>query len=139
MAKNPQIRAIVGGLNRLTEKLMTRITLDVTANLIETTPVDTGWARANWVPAIGVPFVRSLSDVTPSSSDVSGANSAQQAGQGQLLRYKLPNGKIFVTNNVPYITKLNDGSSPQAPSGFVQRAITKAVTSDIKRVSGTTI
>ena len=36
-------------------------------------------------------------------------------------------GTAWVANNVPYITKLNGGSSKQAPSGFVQIAIARAV------------
>ena len=56
-----QIRAIVRGLERVTERVIIKITTDVTANLIETTPVDLGWARANWVPSLGAPVVKELS------------------------------------------------------------------------------
>lgn len=129
---DPQIRAIVRGLERLTERIVTKITLDVTANLVETTPVDTGWARANWVPAIGRPFSVDLSGVTPTAQNAAAAGSQQQAAlAGVATGYKLSMGKVFVSNNVPYILGLNDGNSAQAPSGFVQRAIQKAVTQDI--------
>lgn len=130
---DPQIRAIIKGLERLTERIVTKITLDVTANLIETTPVDTGWARGNWVPAIGAAFEADLAGITPTPQDAATAAAGQQnAIAGIVAGYKLSRGAVFVSNNVPYILRLNDGSSTQAPSGFVQRAIKKAVTQDIK-------
>ena len=133
MARDTQIRAIVRGLERVTERVVTKITLDVTANLIETTPVDTGWARANWIPAIGAPIVRDLTGVEATVQNASlGAGEQQQALAAVVTGYKLARGAVFVSNNVPYISKLNDGFSRQAPSGFVQMAIRKAVTQDIK-------
>ena len=121
-----QIRAIVRGLNRVTSRVVAKITLDLVANLIETTPVDTGWAKANWVPRIG----RTLNDPVgePGTSDAS----EQLLGQARVLSYKVEEGKVFVTNNVPYIEILNEGHSPKQAAGFVQRAIRKAVTEDIR-------
>ena len=120
-----QVTAIVRSLERFTERLIVKITLDVTANLVETTPVDTGWARANWVPSVGTPVVKNLKGA---ERIVSAAAAEQAAGQAQAIGYKLARGRVFVSNNVPYILRLNDGYSQQAPSGFVQMAIRKAVT-----------
>lgn len=128
---DPQIRAIVQGMELLTERIVVKITLDVVANLIETTPVDTGWARANWVPAIGAPFKEDLSRVRPDAASAGQASGKQQAAVGAMASYKLVRGSVFVSNNVPYINRLNAGSSQQAPAAFVQRAIEKAVTRDI--------
>ena len=36
------------------------------------------------------------------------------------------NTSIFLNNNLPYITRLNDGWSSQAPKGFVQKALEAA-------------
>ena len=134
---DPQIRAIIRSLERVTERVITKISLDVTANLIETTPVDTGWARANWVPAIGQPFTASLEDVKPQPGDISLATSRQNQGTASVATgYRLSQGSVFVSNNVPYIVRLNEGSSSQAPAAFVQRAISKAVTQDIRGFRG---
>ena len=133
-----QVRALIGGLDRLTERLVVKVTLDVTANLVETTPVDTGWARANWVPAVGNRNRRpaeSFSGRTPSAF-VQAATAKQAAGQVQVAGYKLERGRVFVNNNVRYILRLNDGYSQQAPAGFVQGAIRKAVTQDIRGFRG---
>lgn len=127
-----QVKQLTGLLEKFTERLIVKITLDVTANLTEDTPVDTGWARANWVAAIGQPVDEDLSRVEPTAQAAAGAVSRQQVSLGSVAaRYTLQQGSIFVSNNVPYITNLNDGTSRQAPRGFVQRAITKALTRDI--------
>ncbi len=133
MARDPQIRAILRAVDRFTEKAVRKITLDVTANLIETTPVDIGWARANWVPSIGASIDRDLEGVRPTPQAVASATVEQQAGIAAVAAgYRLDRGSVFVSNNVDYIGKLNDGSSAQAPAGFIQRAIQKAVTIDIR-------
>lgn len=130
-----QVKKVVGQLERFTERLIVKITLDVTANLIEATPVDTGWAQANWVARIGAPFEEDLSEVEPSPQAATSAASRQQASLGAVAaRYQLQQGAVFVSNNVPYITNLNDGSSQKAPRGFVQMAIAKAVRQDIRGI-----
>lgn len=132
-----QVRAIVRGLDRFTARVVTKLTLDVTANLIGTTPVDTGWARANWLPSVGQPVRKDLPSTRPDDGQaVAGAVSEQQGALAALVGYTLEKGRVFVTNNVPYILSLNDGSSSKAPTGFVQQAIAKAVTQDIKGFKG---
>lgn len=82
------------------------------------TPVDTGHARANWVPSVSEPHTGVVDGVSSGTHD---------AGVIAVLSYKLADGPCFVTNNVPYILNLNDGSSTQQPAGFIERAIAEAV------------
>lgn len=126
------VQAVMAALHKVTTRLVQQITLDVQANLIETTPVDTGWAKNNWVPHIGGPV-----DVPAGSREnVGPAAAASEAGKAEVLTaYTLDKGPIYVSNNVPYIGSLNDGHSKQAPAGFVQAAILKAVTEDIKKIA----
>ena len=124
---------VIVALNRVAERAVVALTFAVVANLVSApseggTPVDTGWARANWVPAIGAPF----KGVTGSRDSVSSA--AQTTGQAEVLSYRLALGPVFVSNNVPYILALNDGHSKQAQPGFIERAIDKAVFVDLARV-----
>ena len=121
-----QLRLIIRGLDRVAGRVIKKIVLDATANLIESTPVNTGWARANWVPSIGVPF-----EGTAGADDDISSHDQQDGIAKVVTGYSLGDGPVFITNNVPYIGALNDGSSSQAPSGFVQIAIKKAVTEDI--------
>ena len=115
-------------------RIVTAITLEAHANLVAApseggTPVDTGWARANWVPSVGRAFT-GLSGRRPRRGERSRAGmKATNALARIAASYRIEQGPVFVTNNVPYINLLNDGSSQQAPSAFVQRAISKAVRS----------
>lgn len=125
------VRIVVQSLNGFTEKLVRRLTLNVTANLIEDTPVDTGWARANWVPSIGAPR-RQTAGTRAAAEDGRIDLGPQTSGQLDVAAYKL-GPAIFVSNNVPYIERLNSGSSRQAPAAFVQAAILRAIRDTARR------
>ena len=126
-----QIRAIIEGLEDLTERTIIKLTLDIIANLVDVNPVDTGWSRANWVPSIGSPTDDPVG--MRGAAGVAEAASAQAAGRAAVLGYKLPRGRVFISNHVPYIQDLNDGSSQQAPAGFVQAAVRRAVRENSRR------
>jgi len=133
-----QIRLIVSSLNGFVERIIKKLTLDIVANLVTApgdggTPVDTGWARANWIPQIGSP-----------RTDVAGTRQQAEAGllpsdqasgvAAVATGYRLGRGAVHISNNVPYILRLDQGHSKQAPKGFVRRAIRKAVTRDLRGV-----
>lgn len=116
-----RVERVIEALDEFVEQVIIRLSTEITANLIETTPVDTGWARANWVPAIGQP-VRD-----PAGSPEAVNTAEQNSGISGLLRYQRERGSVFISNNVPYIIYLNAGSSAQAPSGFVENAIDRGI------------
>lgn len=119
---------VIGFLEQGVGRLIQRLSLDVNANLIEDTPVDTGWARANWLMSFGVPTVRDLSQVNPTTGLIQSARGEQQSGQARIAtQYNISRGPIFIVNNVNYINLLNFGSSAQAPAMFVERAIERAI------------
>ena len=126
-----RLRVVVDALDRFLERIVKKLVLDIVANLVKSpgeggTPRDTGWAAANWVPNIGSP----TTGTTGSQQRVS--NSAQTEGVAAVATgYKLIKGPVHITNNVPYIVRLNEGSSQQAPAGFVQAAIATAVRVDL--------
>lgn len=102
-------------LNRFAQKTgltltiaLRRIVLDLWRRIIKRMPVDTGRARAAWMVTIGVPSSEVLPPGIygpPPDPDTSGMKPGQQ---------------IFLTNNVPYVGFLEDGSSENAPAGFVR-------------------
>lgn len=127
---SPQAKAIAAALERETAKAIKALILEIDANLRKATPVDTGHARASWVPSIG----------SPSSAEPSGKSSSEhEAGVASVLRYKLGDGDLYVSNNVPYIHQLNLGHSKQAPVGFVEAAIDQAQATIQQRYSGLAI
>lgn len=126
MAKE-DITAIIKELDEFVGGLAQRLNVNIVAELQKTTPVDTGWARANWVPSTTVPFSGTAG--TRSEAELGNIDSQPQANGIAALasQYKLAFGDIFITNNVDYILKLNDGSSRKAPRFFVQSAISKSI------------
>jgi hypothetical protein len=118
MASDPQVAAIAAQLRAEIAKAATALTLEITANLTEATPVDTGHARANWVPSIA----------EPQDGEVAGTGmDAQAAGILAVARYQLGDGPLNITNNTPYIERLIGGSSSQAPAGWDVAAIDQAL------------
>ena len=73
------------------------------SSIVKKTPVDTGRARANWNVSVGSPDLSTTEDTrkTPKSKD----------------KMPDPNGdeSIFISNNLPYITKLEYGGYPNPP------------------------
>jgi hypothetical protein len=126
-----QIDVIMADLDLYTRGEIVALALNVNANLRESpplgTPIDTGWASANWVPSVGEPvYLQNLKDPTP--LDAIERASKSDAGVNDLLGWKPGDGSLFSTNNVPYIRPLNNGHSPQqAQPGFIQRAVEKAI------------
>jgi hypothetical protein len=92
--------------------LARRIELEALKGIVQKTPVDTGRARGNWQVTEGSPAAGTLESV-----DRSGGPTISK-GTGEILAAK-PFGKIWITNNLPYIGVLEDGSSLQAPAGMV--------------------
>lgn len=132
MAADPEsLEGVMQALTRFTEHVVRKVVIDVVANLVRApdeggTPVDTGWARSNWLVNIGAPHpgvIGSREAVSPHPSPIT-----------KMLGYRLGFGRVFISNNVPYIGRLNDGYSQQAPAGFVQRAIEKAIFVDLQRL-----
>lgn len=109
------------GLVENVSKLIGEVAFAAFQAIVSATPVDTGRARGNWIPAIGREQTQPTDDV-----DKSGTG---RLGQTQQLfgNYELADGKIFITNNLPYIQRLNEGHSMQAPAGFVEQGILAGV------------
>jgi hypothetical protein len=86
------------------------------------TPVDTGAARANWLVGIGA-----APSGTTEDTDKGGTATIQQ-GVSVIGTYPvnaLPD--LWIVNNLPYIARLNDGWSEQAPTKYVDTVIDRAV------------
>jgi len=102
-------KKVLGMLDKATRKLAIDIQNDVESQ----TPVDTGRARSNWLPSIGT----ARKDTTESTGGSPVIN---------FTSYQLGD-KIYITNNLPYIARLNDGYSKQAPAAYVDMAIQRQV------------
>lgn len=105
------------------DRLIRRCALATDAAVVLATPVDTGRARANWQVELGEPAAGVIGDLKDKKAqfDRSGQSTISQ-GSEAIKGYK-SGTSINITNNLPYIERLNDGWSAQAPSGFVEKAV----------------
>ena len=125
-----QVRGVISDLNRFVERAVTTVTRATVANLYDTNPVDTGWSRANWIPYIGdapdAPVGRR------NSQGVAQASFEQSSRRLDLSNFRLEHKRVVIANNVDYIVILNTSHTP----GFVQGAIRKAISRDIRGFRG---
>lgn len=95
--------------------------------LVTSTPVDTGRARSNWIVGSG-PSNEAISAYFPGKDGASAAANAQAAlQQAQDFLDSSDVSVIYISNNLAYIQYLNEGSSAQAPAGFVEAAVEAGV------------
>lgn len=116
-----EVDRVMDALGRATAKAGNNLALAIHAELVVTTPVDTNFARASWIPSLGAP------STADAGSPESPSQAAAAAGAATVASSSSPTAKRFVTNNAHYIGRLNAGSSKQAPAAFVQRAIRTAI------------
>lgn len=138
-----QVKQTASDFPTRVNRTITQLAGGILQALVSATPVDTGHARANWQVGVGFPIEDELGATvrTGPARDARGrfirgpANSSTversaaatiEAGKST-LSLRQPERPIFITNNVPYIERLNEGWSAQAPAGFVQLAIQSAL------------
>lgn len=103
-----------------------KVSLDILTRIIQRTPVDTGRARANWqvdLDRIPTGTVESIFE-GPKGSRSSLPGTIQQGVVAGVLNRINGQTTVYIANNLPYITRLEEGWSGQAPQGMV--AITVA-------------
>lgn len=101
-----------------------QVAIAIITDLVIETPVDSSKALSNWVVGIGAPNRSVLEPYSyghlGSTQEISAADAI--AAARAVLATKQPGQPIFISNNLPYIRRLNEGSSSQAPAGFVERS-----------------
>lgn len=108
-----------------TNELKHEIARIVHRDLLTVTPVDTSEALSNWVLTSEEPWAVPLPphyEGIHGSTQAESINAALIAGEQQ-LKLNRPGESIFISNNAPHIKSLNEGSSGQAPAGFVERSV----------------
>jgi len=114
-----RIRAIGDRVEKNVDATVRKTAILINQTVISATPVDTGRARGNWFASVGSPITGDSTETDKSGAGRISANNSKISGakSGQT---------IFLSNNLPYIGKLNDGSSAQAPANFVEQAVQTA-------------
>lgn len=122
-----RIRVMGKRLEENADALTRKTALAVDGAVVIATPVDEGRARSNWQVNLDGPAQGTIPAYEPGQEgSTGGANSRAAVEQGKSVigQYKGGTGSaIHITNNLPYIKRLNDGWSGQAPAGFVEKAV----------------
>ena len=94
------------------DKIVRKVCLDLTRDIVLLTPVKSGMAKSNWF--LGTNRVSST-ETTASK------NGAPSLGRASEFASTLKTGGVFfIVNNLPYIMALEYGSSTQAPAGMAR-------------------
>jgi hypothetical protein len=114
------IENIVLRVNSQIDAQIRAVTIGLFSSIIKMTPVDTGRAKGNWQCTInsGATNVVTRDDNSPYGS-------ANGETMDMLLTTIPPRAghKVFLSNNLPYIERLEYGYSKQAPSGMVRVSV----------------
>lgn len=114
------------------ETVVKKIALQTFTGIVKKTPVDKGRARASWVIGVGN---RQNSPVLSDNQQFSATEATRYAGEelAELSRIK-PFSVVFISNSLPYIEVLENGSSDQAPNGMVAVTL-QEVERDLNRIT----
>ena len=94
-----------------------KVVFDMTSTIVKMTPVDTGHARSNYFWGVS-----RVTNADPAENK-GGAPSITRAGEFSTgLR---AGGVVYLTNNLPYIMKLEYGASKQAPAGLARVTVAR--------------
>ena len=107
--------SLSGGIHRFGQRVIVQneqmrraIITELFGSVIKDTPVDTGRARANWQTEINAPKTNELN-----TTDKTGAGAkAEVVGKANASRW---GDALHLTNNLPYIFKLEYGGYPNPP------------------------
>lgn len=118
LAKSLRGRALRVGLNL--DRAVKETAIAVLDTVVHKTPHDTGQARRNWQVAI-----RSARPInTPlEETDYEGDRTVAEGTAIIRSTARQPGQVVFITNALPYIQRLNEGWSQQAPAGFVEQCV----------------
>ncbi len=118
---NDGFAASLGGFSRRTgirmDLVVRKVAIDVTADLVRSTPVDTGHARSNWF--LGK---ERLTDTDIQASRTGASSMARATAFASNLK---AGDTFFIVNNVAYIMPLEYGSSNQAPAGMARATVAR--------------
>ena len=125
-----QIKALDAALPQVASNIASTAVMVGLTDLVNVTPVDTGQAISNWQVTLNDPPTTALPPYVPSpkghKEDMGVTRDANVQptleAATSALQAKLPGQVIHLANVLPYIVPLNNGTSTQAPAGFVERS-----------------
>ena len=122
------------------DKVVRKVVIDMTRELVMATPVDTGMARSAWfwgmsrvttVPSMDVSKVvkqKRFETIGGKKVYYRDSNASRNGGESIARSLEFASGLkaggvFYITNNLPYIMRLEYGSSSQAPGGMARKTV----------------
>ena len=95
-------------------RLVRQVATAIGATVVDTTRVDTGAARSNWVATLNAPASGVIPPYAPGNklgpSEIANATGAKAQQKQVIERFDArKHDGVFITNNIPYIETLNNG------------------------------
>ena len=112
-----KMRAWADDIPKQVNEIKKQAVNEIVQQIVPDTPVLTGQARSNYFTTNGAPDTSSLAYGPFTQDGYQSINRARTATAAAK-----PGVPMFITNNLPYIGKLNGGSSKQAPANFIEIA-----------------
>jgi hypothetical protein len=109
--------AIARKLNETVETVQRHAAFNIFGRIVESNPVDTGYSRSNWNVSLDTPNLT----VSPPPTKETGRNAYAAPNFPENLTTD-GTRPIYISNGVDYVQYLEEGSSQQAPSGFIRIA-----------------
>jgi glycerol-3-phosphate dehydrogenase len=110
--------SIIGELTEEVRSKRNKLALRIDARVVQETPKDTSEAAGAWI----------VSDGRPNDADIKTKNPSAAISQGAAaIKGAKVFTELFIQNTKPYIERLNEGWSLQAPSKYIDRIIEQEV------------
>lgn len=117
MSFTDQLRSFSRNTGIKFDTVLRKVVIDITSDIVRMTPVDTGHARSNYFWG-----VQRVSAVDSAMS----ANGAPSIGRAFTFSESVKAGGVcYITNNLPYIMRLEYGHSTQAPAGMARVTVAR--------------
>ncbi len=115
-----QVAGFAKGIDTTYGKVIAKVLLDMYADIIKRTPVLTGRARASWNIGINRSDLSVASKAITKNGNVPQPNILEAASKLSDVTTK---DTVFISNNLPYILELENGSSKQNRAGMVKPVV----------------
>lgn len=120
-----RLRLVINNLKTERERIVKVAARTILETLVNNTPVDTSKALSNWQASIGAPIDSTRNAIAEGKAGSTRSTSAAVAfALGEISINKFTVGSVIhITNNLPYIEGLNNGTISTQPGAFVEKAI----------------
>lgn len=115
---------ISGEVEEFVKEERDALALNIDRRVVQTTPFETASAKRNWLVSFNSPDQRRFDE----GRIERGAAEARAITEGQnVILSSKAFGQLYIQNNLPYIERLNEGWSKQAPSRYIDTIIVQEV------------